>query len=52
MVLKKDNAKTPKITPEEQVRINFDFKNPSFKINFVPKKAYIKENAGDKTDIG
>jgi len=46
-VLKKDNAKTPKITPDESVTINVDFKNPSLKINFVPKKSVVKENAND-----
>lgn len=51
-MLKKDNAKTPKITPEENVEINTDFKNPSLKINFVPKKSVIKENANDQTELG
>jgi len=52
MVLKKDNAKTPKITPEENVKLNEDFKNPSLKINFVPKKSPNKENPNDKSEIG
>lgn len=52
MVLKKDNFKTPKITPEENVRVNEDFKNPSLKINFIPKKSIVKENANDQTELG
>lgn len=49
-VLKKDNSKSPKITPEENVKLNEEFKNSSLRINFVPKRSVIKANSNDKTD--
>lgn len=49
--LKKGNAKTPKITEAETIQINEAFKNPSLKVNFVPKKTHKKKTVDEKGAI-
>lgn len=52
MMLKKDDSKTPKIRPDENVKFNEEFKNPSLKINYVPKKTHVKATGDEKTAVG
>ncbi len=50
-VLLKDNAKSPKITPDEQVRVNDKFSNPSLIHKFVPRKNVVKSDPNQKGDL-
>lgn len=50
-VLLKTNAKSPKITPDEIVKVNEKFSNPSMIQKFVPKRNPVKSDPNQKTDL-
>lgn len=51
MVLKKEYMKTPKIEPGENVCVFDGYKNPSLKVNLIPKKTHKKKTVNEKSAV-
>ena len=50
-VLLKKKDKSPKFEPAEEIKINPAFKNPSLKLNFIPKKTHKKKTVTEKSEV-
>jgi hypothetical protein len=50
-VLLKFKDKSPKFEPTEEIKVNDAFKNPSLKLNFIPKKTHKKKTVSEKSDV-
>ena len=47
----KGDAKKPKITPNEKISINDNFKSPLLKANFIPKKTHKKRKVAERSEM-